>query len=89
MHFQVTIYSEGFEASKAFLSEQQPHDPLKLSRTLECRLVIDPYTLKMLLQWLTGQLNAFEGQYGQIPTPDAQKIVSIEGEDKKRTTGIG
>jgi hypothetical protein len=91
MRFEVTIYSQHYEASKVFLSEQQPNDPLDLSRTLECRLVIDPSTFKILVHWLTGQLNAFESQYGQIPTPEEiqQKIASIEAEAKKKTTGIG
>jgi hypothetical protein len=84
-----SIYSQHYEASKAFLTEQQPNDPLNLSRVLECRLVIDPATFKNLVHWLTGLLKAFESQYGQIPTPEEiqQKIASIEAENKKKTTG--
>ncbi|MGA8084227.1 MAG: hypothetical protein WB988_20435 [Candidatus Nitrosopolaris sp.] len=83
--------TQHYEASKAFLSELQPNDPLKFSRTLECRLVIDPYIFKNLVHWLTGQLSAFEGQYGQIPTAEEQqqKMASIEVEDEKKTTGVG
>jgi hypothetical protein len=69
MQFEVTIYSQHYEASKAFLSEQQPNDPLNLSRVLECRLVIDPSTFKNLVHWLTGHLNAFESQYGLSKIP--------------------
>jgi hypothetical protein len=91
MRFEVTIYSQYYEASKAFLSEQQPNEPLNLGSVLECRLVIDPSTFKSLVHWLTGQLNEFESQYGPIPTPEEiqQKIASIEAENKKKTTGVG
>jgi hypothetical protein len=87
--FEITIFSQHYEASKALASGQQTNDPLKLSRTLECRFVIDPFNLKLIVHWLMGQINAFEKQYGHILTAEERIAASTEAEDKKKTTGVG
>ena len=89
MRFEVIIYSEHLDATKALASPQE-NIPPKVTRTLECRLVIDPFQAKSIAQWLTAHVNAFENQYGHIPSPEElqQKVANTEAEDKKSTTGV-
>jgi len=88
--FELTIFSQHYEASEGFASGQQTNDPLKLSRTLECRLIIDPFNLKAIAQWLMGQVEVFEKQYGHILTVEErqQKAASAEEDAKKKTSGV-
>ena len=83
--FELTIFSQHYEASEGFASGQQTNDPRKLSRTLECRLIIDPFQAKSIAQWLTAQVNAFEKQFGHIPSAEElqEKTTSTEAENKK------
>jgi hypothetical protein len=69
MRFEVIVYSEHLDATKALASAQQ-NTNAKVSRTLECRLVIDPLQAKAIAQWLTAHVNAFESQYGHIPSAE-------------------
>ncbi len=90
MRFEIIIYSEHLDATKA-LASAQTNIPFKFSRTLECRLVLDPFRAKDIAKWLTAHVIAFEKQYGHILTPEErqQKAASTEAEDKKMTTGVG
>ena len=72
------------------LESAQPILPTKISRILECRLLIDPVKAKLIAQWLMEQVNAFEKQYGNIPSVGQQQTAaSAEAEVKKQTTGVG
>ncbi len=88
MRFEVMVYSEHVEVSEALASVQQII-PTKYIRTLECRLVIDPFRAKLITQTLTAQLNAFEQQWGHIPSNEElqQKSANTE-EAKKKTAGV-
>jgi hypothetical protein len=89
MRFELTIFSQHYAASDAYMSGQTT-DPLKYSRTLECRLVVDPFNLKAIVHWLTGQLSEFEAQYGNIPTPEErqQREIAIGEKAKRKTNGV-
>jgi hypothetical protein len=90
MRFEIILYSQYFEATKP-LESVQSNFPLstKFSRILECRLLIDPVKAKLIAQWHMGRVNAFEQQYGIIPTVDQQqKGAGTEAEDKKKTTYV-
>jgi hypothetical protein len=90
MRFEMIIYSQHVESPKA-LKSGQTNIPLKISRTSECRLIMDPFNLKAIAQWLMGQVDAFEKQYGHIMTAEErQQTASTETEDKdkKNTTNV-
>ena len=73
MRFEIILYSQYFEATKP----------------LECRLLIDPVKAKLIAQWLTWRVNAFEQEYGVIPTADQQqKGAGVGAEDKKKATYV-
>ena len=57
---------------------------------MECRLIIDPFQAKSIAQWLTAHVNAFESQYGHIPSPEElqQKTANTEADETKKTTGV-
>jgi hypothetical protein len=88
MYFEVTVYSQHIESAKS-MSSFQPTIADTISRTAQCRLVMDPASAKILAQLLTVNINAYEGQYGHIPTAEElqQKAASIETEKKKKTAG--
>ena len=90
MRFEMILYSEHIDTQKTVtLSETNP--PIEFNKTLECRLIIDPLTIKSIAQWLNVQINAFEKQYGTIPIVQEQQqnIPSNTQTDKKATNGVG
>jgi len=84
MRFEVVLYSEQLEVARALSSVQTPMPP-SVSRILECRLIIDPFQAKSIAQWLTAQVNAFEKQFGHIPSAEElqEKATGTEAENKK------
>jgi len=89
MHFEVIVYSEQFEVAGALSSAQMTMPP-RVNRTIECRLIIDPFQAKSIVQWLTTQVNAFEKQFGHIPSAEElqQKAASTEADNEKKNNGV-
>jgi hypothetical protein len=82
MNFEVIVYSEQFEVGEA-LAPPNMIAPPKVNRTIECRLIIDPFQAKSIVQWLTAQVNAFERQFGHIPSAEEIQQQNLEQEKKK------
>lgn len=84
-HYEIYLYSqffdpvmplETFDSSSAY--------PVKYSRILECRLLIDLINLKSIARWLTAKVNEYEEQYGNIPPVEGpQQTVDVD--DLKKT----
>jgi len=88
MHFEVIVYSEQFEVAGALSSVQMTMPP-RVNRTIECRLIIDPFQAKSIIQWLTTQVNAFEKQFGHIPSAEElQQKASAEAENENKNKGV-
>lgn len=87
MHFEVIIYSEQFEVGEALASPNMIAPP-KVNRTIECRLIIDPFQAKSIVQWLTAQVNAFERQFGHIPSAEEIQQQNLEQEKEKQNKGV-
>jgi hypothetical protein len=66
MHFEAIVYSEQAEIAKS-LSSFQPAVPFTISRTLECRLVMDPYIAKHMAQLLTTNVTEYKKNSGLYP----------------------
>jgi hypothetical protein len=70
MYFEVTLYSDEVKAGQALSTfEIVPHKAT-ISRTLECRLIIDPLQAKSIAQWLARHVSEYEKKFGRIPLPD-------------------
>lgn len=70
MYFEVTLYSDEVKTGQALSTfEISPHKAT-ISRTLECRLIIDPLQAKSIAQWLTRHITEYEKKFGRIPLPD-------------------
>jgi hypothetical protein len=84
MYFEAIVYSQQTEIGKTLSSIQATEPPPTISRTLECRLVMDPYTAKYIAQILTAQVNELETQFGHIPSFEElqQKTTDTESADK-------
>jgi hypothetical protein len=89
MHFEVIVYSEQFEVAGALSSAQMTMPP-RVNRTIECRLIIDPFQAKSIVQWMTTQVDAFEKQFGHIPSAEElqQKAASNEAENEKKNKRV-
>ena len=89
MRFEMILFSDHIDTSKGILSNEK--FLLKLNRTLQCRLVMDPQSAKLIAQWLNGQINAFEKQYGIIPIGQEQQQnnQSNTQTNKNTTNGVG
>jgi hypothetical protein len=87
MHFEVIVYSEQFQVEEALASPNMTAAP-KVNRTIECRLIIDPFQAKSIVQWLSAQVNAFEKQFGHIPSADEIQQQNIELDKEKKNKGV-
>jgi hypothetical protein len=61
-----------------------------VNRTLECRLIMDPFQAKIISQWLTNHVNEYERQFGRIPSPEEIQVnaASPESANSKNTNEL-
>lgn len=67
--FEAIVYTDEMEADEALASIPPDQAKLTVRRTLQCRLLLDPFQAKTLLQWLKHHVEAYEKQFGEIKTP--------------------
>jgi len=77
-YFEVIVYTDEMVADEVLASIPPATERLKIKRTLQCRLVIDPIQAKSLMRWFKEHIEAYEKQFGEI------KIMP-EGEEGKAT----
>lgn len=70
MYFEVIIHSDEIKATEALASAPLAPERSILKRTLECRLLIDPYQAKAISKWLENHVQEYEKKFGRIPTPE-------------------
>lgn len=70
MFFEIVVYSDELKATKALSSAQVAPDKSTVKRTLECRLLIDPYQAKSIALWLNQHVAEYEKLFGRIPSPE-------------------
>lgn len=70
MFFEVVLHSDELKATKALAAAQIAPERSVVKRTLECRLLIDPFQAKLISQWLIQQVNEYERIFGRIPSPE-------------------
>lgn len=90
MRFEIIVYSEQAEVAET-LSSPQTVTHHTISRTIECRLIMDPITTKSIAQFLTSQVHQIEEQYGHILTSEElqQATARAQAGTKEKTNGVG
>ena len=69
-YFEVILYSEEVDAKDVLASPENPQIRPTVKRTLETRLVINPFTAKSILYWLNQNVAEYERLFGRIPSPE-------------------
>ncbi len=77
--FEVIIYSEEMIAEDSLATLRPEPSKVRIRRTLQCRLIIDPVQAKSLAKWLTHHISEYEKTFGRIITPDEIKPPSTRG----------
>jgi hypothetical protein len=70
MYFDVVLYSDEYRPIKDLSTTKTANEKPIVNRTLECRLIIDPFQAKIFSQWLANHVNEYEKQYGRIPSAE-------------------
>jgi uncharacterized protein DUF3467 len=74
-YFEFDIASEDQDFSKAIASQPEDLTKAVTRRTLESKLILDPFTLKSLVQLLQNVLAQYESTFGQIRTKQQHEEV--------------
>lgn len=90
MYFEVVIFSDELKVVKALSTANITPEKSTISRTLECRLIIDPLQAKDIAQWLTKHVNEYEKHFGRIPSPEEiqGKPADPESANDKNTKAV-
>jgi hypothetical protein len=70
MFFEVILYSDEMKSTEALASAEVAPERASIKRTLECRLVIDPFQAKSIGMWLMNNVTQYEKIFGRIPSPE-------------------
>lgn len=70
MHLEAILYSDEMETEQALSTAQAQPQKTKVKRTIQSRLIIDPLEAKIIIQWLTAQINQYEKLFGRVPSPE-------------------
>ena len=71
--FEAIIYSEESLTDEC-LAGKFDATKIKTLRTLQTRLVINPFQAKALQQWLSHHIGEYEKAFGKIPEPEGGNL---------------
>ena len=71
--FEAIVYTDELVVDEALGTALSSPEKAYIKRTMQCRLVFDPFQAKSLAQWLTAHVNEYEKLFGKIPTPSELK----------------
>jgi hypothetical protein len=69
MYFEAVLFSDELKPMKA-LGQNAAPEKSTMKRTLECRLILDPYQAKAIAMWMLNHVNDYEKKFGHIPSPE-------------------
>lgn len=84
MSFQFVVYSEWLNCVAALSDKKILTEKMKGKRTLECRLLRDAYTAKILQNVINSHINCYEKKFGKIPS----QVVKEDLKDPKSSSGV-
>ena len=88
-YYEIYLYSQYFDPAKPLEAFDSSFTfPMRYSRILECRLLIDPINLKSIARWLTEKVNEYEEQFGNIPPVEGQQQYAEAGDTKRAAPGV-
>jgi hypothetical protein len=70
MNFEILLYSDEWTAKEALSTSVSAPERSILKRTIETRLLISPFTTKLIAHWLNQNIAEYERIYGRIPSPE-------------------
>ncbi|MEM2926005.1 MAG: hypothetical protein QW220_06050 [Candidatus Bathyarchaeia archaeon] len=68
--FEAIVYTDEMVAEDALATLRGDPSKVRIRRTLQCRLLMDPVQAKSIAKWLTGHIAEYERTFGKIPTPE-------------------
>lgn len=66
--FEAIVYTDEVVGDEALSTALSSPEKAYIKRTIQCRLVFDPFQAKSLAQWLTNNVKEYEKLFGKIPT---------------------
>lgn len=63
--FRLMFFSEEPLQQDAIISSEK----ISLKREVQTEIILAPLAAKQLVNWLSGQVNSFEKNFGKIPSP--------------------
>ena len=67
--FEAIIYVDELMVEDALNTPNPDPSKVKIERTLQCRIVMDPVAAKTFLIWLSKHVSEYEQKYGKINLP--------------------
>lgn len=71
--FEIIIYTDELIPEEALASIDFDKSKIKLKRTLQCRLILDPMQAKSFLNWLARHVAQYEQKFGKILMPEEKE----------------
>ena len=68
-YFELVVYHDEMLTHEALETLPPDSKRIKILRTIETRLYIDPMQAKSTLKWLNQHVSDYEKQFGNIPEP--------------------
>jgi hypothetical protein len=81
MYMEAVLYSDEIKPMKALSQAQLAPEKTSIKRTLECRLIIDPFEAKIIAKWLNDNIQTYENQFGRILSPEEAQSRSRKKSD--------
>lgn len=79
-NIQLILFSEEVDGSEVLADPNLSMTKLKTRRTIECRLLMDPYSAKVIQSALNGHIQDYEKKFGKITIPN---ITTDDSKEKK------
>jgi hypothetical protein len=67
---EAIVYSESRRAEKVLETEPISPNRIRVRRTIEIELLIDPFQMRAIHQWLGNKIQEYERIFGRIPSPE-------------------
>lgn len=66
--FEAIVYTDEMDPEEA-LSSLEVAPVVNIRRIIQCRLILDPFQAKSLLEWLKRHIEEYEKKFGEIKVP--------------------
>ena len=67
---EAIVYSESRRAERVLETEPISPNRMRIRRTIEMELVIDPIVMRSIYQWLGEKIAEYQRIFGNIPSPE-------------------